>query len=158
MTAPTLIFVCTGNTCRSPLAEALARRSAADRGLRIQASSAGTAAALGAPANDAAILVGIERGVDLSRHRSRPLLPDEIPDNAIILGMSPSHVAGIRALAPDARVYLLDEYASRGLTSRTVADPFGGTLEDYRRAADEIEAMLDGALDRLAAELGADRA
>lgn len=120
-------------------------------------TSAGTAAALGAPANDAAILVGIERGVDLSRHRSRPLLPDEIPPGAVVLAMSPSHVTGVHALAPGARVYLLDEYASGGLTSRTVADPYGGSLEDYRRAADEIEAMLEGALDRLAAEQNADR-
>lgn len=157
MTRPTLVFVCTGNTCRSPLAEALAHTLATARGLRVDVTSAGTAAALGAPANDAAILVGIERGVDLSRHRSRPLLPGEIPPGAIVLAMSPSHVASVRALAPTARVYLLDEYASNGLTSRTVADPFGGTLEDYRVAADEIEAMLDDALDRLAAEHNADR-
>lgn len=157
MTRPTIVFVCTGNTCRSPLAEALARKLAATRGLSVDVTSAGTAAALGAPANDAAILVGIERGVDLSRHRSRPLLPDEVPPNAIVLAMSPSHVAGVRALAPRARVYLLDEYASNGLTARTVADPFGGTLEDYRIAADEIEAMLEPALDRLAAEQNADR-
>jgi protein-tyrosine-phosphatase len=154
---PTLIFVCTGNTCRSPLAEGLARKLAAERGLDVDIVSAGTAAALGAPANDAAILVGIERGVDLSRHRSRPLLPGEIPPGAIVLTMSPSHAAGARALAPGARVYLLDEYASNGITSRTIADPFGGTLEDYRRAADEIESMLDGVLDRLAAERNADR-
>lgn len=123
----------------------------------VDVSSAGTGAALGAPANDAAILVGIERGVDLSRHRSRPLLPGEIPPGAIVLAMSPSHVAGVRALAPKARVFLLDEYASNGLMHRTVADPFGGTLEDYRRAADEIESMLDGVLDRLATEQNADR-
>lgn len=157
MPRPTLVFVCTGNTCRSPLAEGLARKLAAQRGLAVDITSAGTGAALGAPANDAAILVGIERGVDLSRHRSRPLLPGEIPPGAIVLTMSPSHSAGVRALAPRARVYLLDEYASNGLTSRTIADPFGGTLDDYRRAADEIESMLDGALDRLAAERNADR-
>ena len=157
MSRPTLIFVCTGNTCRSPLAEGLARKLAAERGLYVEITSAGTAAALGAPATDAAILVGIERGVDLSRHRSRPLLPDEIPPGAILLTMSSSHAAGARALAPKARVYLLDEYASNGLTSHAIADPFGGDLNDYRRAADEIESMLDGVLDRLSAERNADR-
>lgn len=157
MSRPTLIFVCTGNTCRSPLAEGLARKLAAERGLDVEITSAGTAAALGAPATDAAILVGIERGVDLSRHRSRPLLPDEIPPGAILLTMSSSHAAGVRALAPKARVYLLDEYASNGLTSHAIADPFGGDLNDYRRAADEIESMLDGVLDRLSAERNADR-
>ncbi|HXC26267.1 MAG TPA: low molecular weight protein arginine phosphatase, partial [Gemmatimonadaceae bacterium] len=63
----TVIFVCTGNTCRSPLAEALAQKLAADRGITgVTFASAGTGALDGAPANDASILVGIERGVDLS--------------------------------------------------------------------------------------------
>src|SRR6185437_4110348 len=70
-----VIFVCTGNTCRSPLAEALARRAAQLRGVDATFASAGTGAALGSPATDGAILVGLERDVDLSRHRSRPLLP-----------------------------------------------------------------------------------
>lgn len=151
-----VIFVCTGNTCRSPLAEALARRIARERGLTdIEFSSAGTGAALGAPANDAAILVGIERDVDLSRHRSRPLLPDDIEDDTVVLAMAPGNLASIRALLKTGRVFLLDEFASHGSSSRSVADPFGGDLASYRRAADEIEDMLGPALDRLAAERGA---
>lgn len=150
-----VIFVCTGNTCRSPLAESLARRMSEERGLKLTFASAGTGAALGAPATDAAILVGLERGVDLSRHRSRPLLPGAIRPDTVVLAMASGHLAGIRATAPSARVYLIDEFASRGASAKSVDDPYGGDLEDYRRAADEIEALLTGVLDRIATERAA---
>lgn len=129
---------------------------AAERGLQVGFASAGTGAARGASANDGAILVGIERGLDLSRHRSRPLLPEDVTSDTIILAMSESHLPGIQAVAPRARVALLDEYASRGASARSVADPFGGDLNDYRRAADEIEEMLGAALDRISADSSAE--
>lgn len=147
-----VIFVCTGNTCRSPLAEALARRSAEQRGIDVTVGSAGIGAALGSPATDGAILVGLERGVDLSRHRSRPLLPGAVGEDTVVLAMASGHVSGVRAVAPNARVYLLDEYASHGASMRPVTDPYGGDLADYRAAADAIESMLDAVLDRLVAE------
>lgn len=147
-----VVFVCTGNTCRSPLAEALARRATQQRGLDITFASAGTGAALGSPATDGAILVGLERGVDLSRHRSRPLLPNSISHDTLILVMSETHVSGVRAVAPKARVYLLDDYASFGASSRNVVDPYGGELADYRVAADAIEEMLEPVLARVVSE------
>lgn len=147
-----VVFVCTGNTCRSPLAEAIARRSAQQRGINATFASAGTGAALGSPANDAAILVGLERDVDLSRHRSRPLLPAAVTRDTVVLAMASGHVPGIRALVPDARVYLLDEYGSHGASMRSIADPYGGDLADYRIAADTIETMLDAAFARLVSE------
>jgi len=147
-----VVFICTGNTCRSPLAEALARRAAQQRGIAATFASAGTGAALGSPATDGAILIGLERGVDLSRHRSRPLLPAAIIGDTVVLAMASGHISGIRAVVPKARVYLLDEYASHGASMRAVADPYGGDLADYRQAADAIEAMLDAVLDRLVSE------
>ena len=151
-----VVFVCTGNTCRSPLAEALARRAALERGFDVTFSSAGTGAALGSPANDGAILVGLERGVDLSRHRSRPLLPSAITDDTVVLAMAPGHIPGILAVSPKARVYLLDEFGSHGESMRPVADPFGGELPAYREAADTIESMLGAVLDRLMSEQAKD--
>jgi protein-tyrosine-phosphatase len=134
------------------LAEALARRAAQQRGLEITFASAGTGAALGSPANDGAILVGLERGVDLSRHRSRPLLPNAISRDTLVLVMSESHVPGVKAIAPRARVFLLDDYGSYGASSRNVADPYGGDLADYRVAADAIEEMLEPVLARVESE------
>lgn len=129
---------------------------AAERGLQVDFASAGTGAALGSSATDGAILVGLERGLDLSRHRSRPLLPEDVASDTIVLAMSGSHIPAIDAVAPRARVSLLDEYASRGASARSVADPFGGDLNDYRRAADEIEEMLGPALDRISADSSAE--
>ena len=147
-----VIFVCTGNTCRSPLAEAFARRDAQQRGLAASFASAGIGAALGSPATDGAILIGLERGVDLSRHRSRPLLPTAIDKDTVVLVMASSHISGVRAIAPQARVYLLDEYGSHGASMRPILDPFGGDLDDYRVAADAIQAMLEPVMDRLGSE------
>ena len=147
-----MVFVCTGNTCRSPLAEALARKIAQQRGIDATFASAGTAAAMGSPATDGAILVGIERGVDLSRHRSRPLLPAAVSEETVVLAMAPAHVSGARSVVPDARVYLLDEYGSYGASTRSVTDPYGGDLAGYRDAADAIEEMLGPMFDRLESE------
>jgi len=152
MTTTRIIFVCSGNTCRSPLAEALARRMAAERGLSLVVESAGTGALPGSPATDPAILVGIERGLDLSGHRSRAVTADMASPATLFLAMTTGHVAAVRAAAPDARVALLDDFASGGASRHPVPDPFGGDLEDYRDAADRIEKMLGPALDRLAAE------
>lgn len=149
----TVLFVCTGNTCRSPLAEAAARKRASERGLRgLRFASAGTGVVPGAPAADAAMLVGVERGMDLSRHRARMLTGALVPPGAIVLVMSHAHLDAVSRIVPQADAYLLDEFASRGATARAVADPFGGTLEEYRTAADEIEAMVSRTLDRLASE------
>ena len=147
-----VIFVCTGNTCRSPLAEALARRRAQQLGIDVSFASAGIGAALGSPATDGAILVGLERGVDLSRHRSRPLLPGAIGKHTLILVMGSGHIANVRSIDPNATVFLLDEYGSHGATMRTIADPYGGDLDDYRAAADSIEQMLEPVLARIVSE------
>ena len=149
----TVLFVCTGNTCRSPLAEVLARKLAAERGLtNVTFASAGTGALDGAPANDASILVGIERGVDLSRHRARSLTPQLIAEGTLILALSSSHIAAIQRIVPNANVQLLDEYASNGERHRSIPDPFGGDLEEYRATADALESILPGVIDRLIAE------
>jgi protein-tyrosine-phosphatase len=71
-----ILFVCTGNTCRSPLAAAIARRIANERGLGESViESAGTSAWDGQPASDGALLVGLERQLDLNEHRSRTITP-----------------------------------------------------------------------------------
>lgn len=147
-----ILFVCSGNTCRSPLAEAIARRMFEVAGRAdIEVSSAGTQAWDGSSASDGAILVGIERGLDLSSHRSRMITPEIIAKNDLILAMSPQHVARIKELNPNANAHLLSGYATGDPEGRTVQDPFGGDLDSYRETADDLEKDLVGLLDRIPA-------
>ena len=86
-----LLFVCTGNTCRSAIAEALARREAIERGLAdVEVSSAGTSAWDGAPASDGALLVALERGLDISTHRSQQLTRELVQSHDVVLVMGPT--------------------------------------------------------------------
>src|SRR5215813_12949914 len=107
-----LLFVCTGNTCRSPLAEAIARKISIERGLQdVEAASAGTSAWDGAPASDGALLVGMERNMDLSSHRAQTLTRELVKDSDLVLAMGPHHLERIEALGGAGRAYLLSDFA-----------------------------------------------
>src|SRR4029079_7413261 len=83
-----ILFVCTGNTCRSPLSEAIARKIAIERGLNdVAAKSAGTSAHDGAPASDGSLLVGLERNMDLGGHRAQTLNRDLVRQADLILAI-----------------------------------------------------------------------
>ena len=145
--------MCTGNTCRSPLAEAIAGRLCIERAHEtFIVSSAGTSTWEGSPASDAAILVGIERGLDLSQHRSRQLSSDVIEESDLVLAMGPHHLDRIEALGGGGKAFLLTDYASAGAVHAPIADPFGGDLDAYRATADELASEIRKAFDRIAAE------
>ena len=145
-----VLFVCTGNTCRSPLAEAIAREFAAARGMRdLEFESAGTSAWDGAPASDGALLVGLEGGLDLNQHRARQLSADIVATADLLLAMGPHHLERIQALGGEGKAHLLTSYASRGKDDRPIADPFGGDLDAYRAAVDELRLAIDKTLERI---------
>ena len=150
-----MLFVCTGNTCRSPLAEAMARQLLTGRGLDISVASAGTNAWQDAPASDGSILVGLERQLDLSAHRARAITREMVSDATLILAMGAHHLAQVTALGGEGKVALVADYAAHGATGRGIHDPFGGGLDAYRRMADELDAELPRVIERLASETAA---
>jgi protein-tyrosine-phosphatase len=148
-----ILFVCTGNTCRSPMAAAIARRVAQERGLAdLSVESAGTSAWDGQPASDGALLVGLERQLDLNDHRSRTITPALVDDTDLILTMGPHHRDQVEGMGGGGKTFLLSAYASHGAEEKPISDPFGGDLETYRATADELETSIRKIIDRVAAE------
>ncbi len=151
----TILFLCTGNTCRSPLAEHLLRRMLADRGIPgVEVASAGVGASVGAPASEGSYLVGLEHGLDLTAHRARQLTPALARDADLLLTMGRSHRARAIELGAGDRVHVLGEYVGRSGAAAEVADPFGGELDDYRDTWRQLESMLTDLVDRLPSRPG----
>jgi protein-tyrosine-phosphatase len=132
------------------MAEALARKIAKRRGIEdLNVSSAGTNAWDNVPATDEALLVGMEREIDLTPHRARKLTPAIVSEADLIFVMTPGHVEQVKQLGGRGKVHVIDEYAS-GTASQGVTDPYGGDLEAYRHTADVLERELEKLFDRLA--------
>ncbi|HEX3026633.1 MAG TPA: low molecular weight protein arginine phosphatase [Clostridia bacterium] len=126
-----LLFVCTGNTCRSPMASALMNKMLQENGITdVVADSAGIAAAEGTPASANAVAAAGEAGLDLSRHRSKLLSRELIEQADRIYVMSPSHKMAIVASYPQARDKIVDLGG--------IPDPYGAGIEVYRRCRDEL--------------------
>ncbi len=138
----TIVLVCTGNTCRSPMAEGLLKKQLADQlgcaaaeldheGYRVV--SAGTYAVDGAPATPEAVQAMAELNIDITNHRSTALGRDLVDQAQIILCMTPSHKAVVDSLGPDAagKSFLLGGHEA-------VTDPIGGAVGDYRQCRDQI--------------------
>jgi protein-tyrosine phosphatase len=149
-----VLFACTGNTCRSPMAQLLFQKLLADRlhckpaelesrGLLVL--SAGVAAAAGCSASDEAIRVMERRSLDLSQHESRPLSDVLVRFADVILTMTSSHRAAIISQWPEAadKTYLVRH------DRRDVVDPIGGTEELYAECAEHLDAQMPGWADRL---------
>ena len=134
-----LLFVCTGNTCRSPMAEAIWNAMAVPCGLPA-AKSAGLYAVSGDPASPHAITAAAEYGGDLSRHRAQPVTEALLSEADRVYCMTPSHLAALSAACPAYR----EKYVL--FTPSGVPDPYGGDLAQYLNTAAAIHTALTALL------------
>lgn len=148
-----LLFVCTGNTCRSPMAEALVAPLAQAAGIPagcIRAGSAGVSASDGEPASSEAVAVMAELGIDISSHRSRRLTPELIEGADLVLAMERRHLDAVLQMAPGAAG------RARSLAADGIADPYMSSVDVYRytrdQIADALRAVLSHMGDRSASE------
>jgi protein-tyrosine phosphatase len=140
---PSVLFVCTANICRSPMAEAILKSKVAGgenaSGWRVE--SAGTWAAAGQPAAGFSHQVMQERGLDIGDHRSRSITRELMRVFDLILTMEKNHKEALRVEFPELaeKVYLLSEMVG---DSHDVDDPIGRSKADYQATADEIDRLI----------------
>jgi protein-tyrosine phosphatase len=135
------------------MAEVIARAIVATRHLgNVTVSSAGVAADASSGASEGSLLIALEHGLDLSRHRSRQVTPALIDSADVILTMSPSHLLAVEGMHGQGKAHLLSAFATHGESTRPVSDPIGGDISVYRDTFDELHTLIGRAFDRLAAD------
>ena len=138
-----LLFVCAGNTCRSPMAEAIFNARAPSRGLDSRAKSCGLYMFGHLPASQLAIKAAKTFGGDLSKHRSMMFTEELMTEADFVLCMTRAHLEYLCERFPQhtGRIFMLD--------NTDVIDPFGGDLDDYMHAAEQISSAVDRIIGRL---------
>lgn len=146
-----VLLVCSGNTCRSPMAAALLSRALEGAGVQgVTVDSAGVGAWEGSAASEGAYLVLLERGIDLSAHRAKLLTPELVEQADVILTMGRLQLGKVRELGAGARGHLLAEYAGREPEQAEIADPYGGELDAYRDTYRQLADLVPAVVARLA--------
>src|SRR5687767_1784922 len=137
----TILFVCTGNVCRSPMAEGLFR-AAVKNNPEYRVFSAGVGAVDGQPPSPHAVRACKELNIDISRQRSRMLTAELVRQADFIFGMTHGHLDAITLLYPQVmeKTFLLREFDDTLDTfEKDISDPIGGSLETYQYCRDQIE-------------------
>lgn len=150
-----ILFVCTGNICRSPTAEGVLRHKAAARGLAhvVSASAATHAYHIGAPPDERTRRHALARGYDLESQRARKVRVEDFATFDRILAMDREHyriLSGLAVRAPRARLRHFMDYAP-GFGTRDCPDPFYGDAAAFERVLDIVEAGVEYLLDEIEA-------
>ena len=146
-----VLFVCTANICRSPMAQAIFDALAEDEGLPFRAESAGTAALEGKPIAPNALAVLKEVGICPGSHNARRVRPAMIAEAELVLAMTPQHVAALQRLGSNAAggIHALPEYAM-SVQREGIPDPYGLTIAAYRSTFRQLHEHIE----RVVAHLG----
>ncbi|MYA33377.1 MAG: low molecular weight protein arginine phosphatase [Gemmatimonadales bacterium] len=147
-----LLFVCTGNICRSPLAEVIARAEADARGwAEVSCASAGTFAFPGRAASGPGIAVAAAHGLDLAPHGSRELSLELLEWADLVIGMEASHARVAAGLAPGAAVRVMTDFLSADdeWRGRGIPDPYGGDVDAYEATRRLLTRAMRGLFDVL---------
>lgn len=140
-----ILFVCTGNTCRSPMAECMLRAALKERGMmdEIQVLSAGTYAISGAPASTGAQRAMQRRGLSLADHKSRAVTGVLLETCSLIVGLTQKHIDQLRMMHPHCPTPMI------AFDDPPVSDPYGGGDDAYERAACDIQRQLPALIQHL---------
>jgi protein-tyrosine phosphatase len=156
-----IAMVCSGNICRSPIAEVVLRRLADQAGLgdRVAVESAGMGTwHVEEPADPRAVTVLAENGYDGSAHRAQGFDPAWFADRDLVVAMDRGHLRELRALAPDPeardRVRLLRSFDPAAPPDAEVADPYFGDARDFATVLEQVEAACARLLAEVEAVLG----
>ena len=145
-----VLFVCTANICRSPMAQEIYNVLAEDAGLPFRAESAGTAALEGAPMVEKSVAVLEEARIYPEPHHARQVSEAMVEEAELVLAMTPQHVATLRRLGgnPPRGIHTLPQYAT-GIAGEGIADPYGLTMAAHRSTLRQLYVYVECTVDCL---------
>lgn len=138
-----IVFLCTGNTCRSPMAEGFFRQLGGEEKTKLQAASAGLFTADGLPVSENAVVAAAELGADIRAHRSQMLTAALAEEARYLVCMTRAHYDRVLEMFPQVEDKLFT------LSSTDISDPFGGNLDTYRQCARQLYQAVASVIERL---------